>query len=82
MPQESVKPALRAGLRMHEIGSASPYKLFFAAKGKSGASFGFMQGDLAAGQPDVTKTFRRASPTGGHGGKRRQPLYPEALRFT
>jgi hypothetical protein len=42
---------------MHEIGNASPYRLFFAGKGKSGASFGFMQGDLAAKQPVVTNTF-------------------------
>ena len=44
-------------LRLHEIGDASPYQLFLAGKGKSGASFGFMQGDLAAGQPEVKTTF-------------------------
>jgi hypothetical protein len=54
---QALDPALRAALRLHEIGTASPYRLFFAGKGKSGASFGFMQGDLAAGQPEVTKTF-------------------------
>jgi hypothetical protein len=58
MPNETLKPALRAALRFHEIGSGSPYKLYFAAKGKSGGSFGFMQGDLAAKQPVVTKAFR------------------------
>jgi hypothetical protein len=58
MPDESLKPALRAALRAHEIGQSSPYELMFAAKGKSGASFGFMQGDLAAGQPEVRQTFR------------------------
>src|SRR5258707_8076312 len=58
MPDDAVKPALRAALRFNEIGDASPFELTFAAKGKSGASFGFMQGDLAAGQPEVTKTFR------------------------
>jgi hypothetical protein len=57
MPDEGLKPALRAALRMHEIGGASPYQLSFAGKGNSGASFGFMQGDLAAGQPEVTGTF-------------------------
>ncbi|EJJ31591.1 hypothetical protein [Rhizobium sp. CF142] len=57
MPAEKFKPALRAALRMHEIGNDTPYRLYFAAKGKSGASFGFMQGDLAAGQVVVTKTF-------------------------
>ena len=58
MPDEALKPALRAALRVHEIGNDSPYHLFFAAKGKSGASFGFMQGDLAAHQPEVERTFR------------------------
>jgi hypothetical protein len=60
MPEETLKPALRAALRDHEIGSDTPYRLYFAAKGKSGASFGFMQGDLAAGQPEVGTTFRAA----------------------
>lgn len=58
MPDDTCKPALRTALRVHEIGNSSPYQLFFAAKAKSGASFGFMQGDLAAGQPVVTRTFR------------------------
>ena len=58
MPDEGLKPALRAALRVHEIGDASPYQLSFAGKGKRGASFGFMQGDLAAGQPHVTATFK------------------------
>lgn len=57
MPDKKIKPALRAALRMHEIGNDTPYRLYFASKGKSGASFGFMQGDLAAGQKVVTKTF-------------------------
>jgi hypothetical protein len=57
MPEEKFKPALRAALRMHEIGNDTPYRLYFASKGKSGASFGFMQGDLAAGQKIVTSTF-------------------------
>ena len=57
---EALKPALRTALRLHEIGDASPYQLFFAGKGASGASFGFMQGDLAAGQPEVTQTFHDA----------------------
>lgn len=58
MPDDTIKPALRAALRVHEIGSRTPYELMFAAKGKSGASFGFMQGDLAAGQSFVRATFR------------------------
>src|SRR5579862_2033187 len=60
MPDDAIKPALRAALRFHEIGNASPYQLCFAGKGNSGASFGFMQGDLAAGQPVVTDTFNTA----------------------
>jgi len=59
MPDENLKPALRRGLQVHEIGNQSPYQLFFAAKGKSGASFGFMQGDLAASQPIVQRTFHQ-----------------------
>ncbi|RWA63873.1 hypothetical protein [Mesorhizobium sp.] len=59
MPEARLIAAISAALRMHEIGTKSPYQLYFAAKGKSGGSFGFMQGDLAAGQDIVTKTFRQ-----------------------
>jgi hypothetical protein len=58
MLDDTVKPAIRTALRLHEIGDKSPYRMFFAGKGKSGGSFGFMQGDLAAGQSNVTATFR------------------------
>lgn len=57
MPHVQFTPALTAALRMHEIGTNTPYRLYFAGKAKSGASFGFMQGDLAASQDIVTKTF-------------------------
>ena len=57
MPNPNLIPALMRALRFHEIGNQSPYRLSFAKKGKSGASFGAMQGDLAAGQPKVTQTF-------------------------
>lgn len=60
MPEANLKPAFRMALRLHEISNQSPYQLFFAGKGNSGASFGFMQGDLAAGQTEVTQTFRTA----------------------
>jgi hypothetical protein len=60
MPNDTLKPALRAALRYHEIGDASPYEISFAAKGNSGGSFGFMQGDLAAHQPIVHQTFQQA----------------------
>lgn len=65
MPDENLKPALREALRVHEIGSKSPYQLFFAGKGKSGGSFGFMQGDLAAHQQNVTDTFRKVLAAAG-----------------
>lgn len=65
MVDETLKPALRTALRLHEIGDASPYQLCFAGKGKSGASFGFMQGDMAAGQPEVHETFRGALQAAG-----------------
>jgi hypothetical protein len=65
MPEERYKPALRQALQFHEIGDKSPYQLFFAAKGKSGASFGFMQGDLAAQQPIVQRTFHQCLSTSG-----------------
>jgi hypothetical protein len=57
---ESLRAGLRAALRMNEIGDASPYQLSFAGKGKSGASFGFMQGDMAAGQSIAQVAFRAA----------------------
>ena len=65
MPDETLKPALRMALRLHEIGDASPYQLSFAGKGKSGASFGFMQGDMEAGQPEVRPTFHDALAAAG-----------------
>jgi hypothetical protein len=65
MPDQSLKPGIRAALRLHEIGDASPYQLSFAGKGKSGASFGFMQGDMAAQQPEVLKAFRDALAAAG-----------------
>ena len=65
MPDEAIKPALRAALRFNEIGDRTPYEISFAQKGNSGGSFGFMQGDLAAGQPIVHSTFRRAMAAAG-----------------
>ena len=65
MVSAAIKPAIRGALRLHEIGNDTPYKISFAAKGKSGASFGFMQGDLAAAQPFVTATFRNAMSAAG-----------------
>ena len=65
MIDDAIKPAIRTALRLHEIGDASPYQMFFAGKGKSGGSFGFMQGDLAAGQPNVKTTFEAAMAAAG-----------------
>ena len=65
MPDDAIKPALRTALRLHEIGDDTPYKMFFAGKGKSGGSFGFMQGDLAAGQANVKTTFRAVMAAAG-----------------
>lgn len=65
MVNNAIKPAIRTALRFHEIGNDTPYRISFAGKGKSGGSFGFMQGDLAAGQPDVTRTFRDAMSAAG-----------------
>jgi len=50
-------PAIRETVKLNEIGSGSPYKLEFAKKGTSGASFGFMQGDTNP-QPDARDTLR------------------------
>jgi hypothetical protein len=80
MPQEELKPGLRLALRLHEIGDASPYELSYAAKGKSGASFGFMQGDLAAGQGVVTQTFIQAMTAAGMDAARIQGLLAQLAR--
>jgi hypothetical protein len=65
MPDDALKPALRKALRLNEIGNESPYRLSFAAKANSGASFGFMQGGLAANQPIVKQTFQQALAAAG-----------------
>jgi len=65
-PAESLlDKALRIAVRVNEIDGQTPYRLSFAALGKSGGSFGFMQGDLAAGQPIVTDTFRQVLAAAG-----------------
>jgi hypothetical protein len=58
MPDQALRKALLAALRFHEIGNDTPYRLYFAGKGNSGASFGFMQGDLNTGQAVVKNTFQ------------------------
>ena len=64
MVDDTLKPALRAALRCNEIGDETPYQLDFAAKGDSGASFGFMQGVLAE-HPIARDTFRAAMAAAG-----------------
>lgn len=64
-PADSLQSAIKTALRLNEIGNASPYQLSFAGKGKSGASFGFMQGDMAAGPQIVRDTFDRALAAAG-----------------
>lgn len=74
MLDEALKRAIRTALRLHEIGDDTPYKMFFAGKGKSGGSFGFMQGDLAAGQPSVKTTFRAVMAAAGVAPARTQAI--------
>lgn len=65
MPLPALLPALRGALHRHEIGKGSPYRLSFAGKGTSGASFGRLQGDLANGPAIVRQTFRAALDAAG-----------------
>ena len=59
MPNSALKPALMRALKVHEIGrNGDPYELSFAILGRSGASFGAMQGDLAMGGAFVRQTLR------------------------
>jgi hypothetical protein len=61
-----LKAAIQYAVQLNEIGHESAYRLCFAGKGNSGASFGAMQGDLAAGQPIVTSTFQKILQNAGH----------------
>jgi hypothetical protein len=63
-----IQSAIKTALRLNEIGSTSPYRVSFAGKGKSGASFGFMQGDMAAGPQIVRDTFAQALRSAGIAG--------------
>jgi hypothetical protein len=59
MPNPALKPALMRALKVHEIGrNGDPYEISFAILGRSGASFGAMQGDLAKGGDFVRQTLR------------------------
>jgi hypothetical protein len=59
MVNPALIPAIQKTIRENEIGDASPYVLSFAELGKSGASFGFMQGDTNVSDLART-TLRRA----------------------
>ena len=50
MVDQTLLPAIEETIRQNEIGDASPYCLSYAGLGKSGASFGFMQGDTNQSQ--------------------------------
>jgi hypothetical protein len=45
---DALHDAIAAAVRLHEIGDGDPYRLSFAGKGRSGASFGALQGDAGA----------------------------------
>jgi hypothetical protein len=61
----NIETGIKVALRANEIGNKSPYQLSYAANGKSGASFGFMQGDLAAGPKIVKETFAEVMQSAG-----------------
>jgi len=48
MTDPAMIPAIKAAIHANELGPLSPYKLHFAKKGNSGASFGVFQNDTAA----------------------------------
>ncbi len=58
MSDPALTPAITAALRANELGAASPYRISFACKGSSGASFGAFQGDTAV-NPAALATLRR-----------------------
>jgi hypothetical protein len=47
---DNLRAAIAAAVELNEGASDNPYRLSFARKGESGASFGRMQGDLSAQQ--------------------------------
>lgn len=55
---DALRDAIGTALRRHEIGAGDPYRLAFAGRGRSGASFGAYQGDVAA-NPLARDTLRR-----------------------
>ena len=54
MTDPAMLPAIKAAIRANEIGSQSPYKLSFAKKGNSGASYGVFQNDTYANRAALT----------------------------
>lgn len=55
---QALRTAIALAVTRHEIGHGDPYRLSFAGKGKSGASFGTMQGDVSV-EPLARETLRQ-----------------------
>ena len=64
MVDTSLLPAIKETIKQNEIGNKTPYELSYALKGKSGASFGFMQGDTNV-QPLARDTLKKALSAAG-----------------
>lgn len=64
MVDTSLLPAIKETIKQNEIGNQTPYQLSYALKGKSGASFGFMQGDTNV-QPLARDTLKKALSAAG-----------------
>lgn len=80
MPDAQVTTALHRALRRHETGDRSPYCLSFAGKGRSGASFGCSQGDLAHGPAAVRRTLRAVLEAAGVAGPRLEAMMAQLTR--
>lgn len=64
MTDPAMLPAIKAAIRSNEIGSQSPYKLSFAKKGNSGASYGVFQNDTYANRTALTTLTQILSDAG------------------
>jgi hypothetical protein len=64
MTDPAMLPAIKASIRANEIGSQSPYKLSFAKKGNSGASYGVFQNDTYANRTALTTLTQILSDAG------------------
>lgn len=64
MVDTSYLPAIKETIKQNEIGGGSAYALSYARKGKSGASFGCMQGDTNV-SPLAQGTLQKVLAAGG-----------------